>query len=209
MKQRSLISMVTLLTITMSGCTQQPSRQITKQINVETKQQLPTKPKESFDLKLDEVLESGANLIEIRGLEKNYKEGEKLSFVVDTKGQVGYLYIMSVDDSSVTVLQPNPDSPLEQMRGKRSFPEDFTDGAFYIKTVKNCKSCQKEKTSIYALLTKEPIEGIQQKIVDNKLLSFHKNSQQATRAMRGVERIHVKTSGRANLSIGKTEFFVE
>jgi len=202
---KKLISTVVLVAITMNGCTKQPinnSRQA-----VINRPQIIEKP--SPDIKLEDILKEKGNFIEISGLEKKYKEGENLSFVVDTKGKIGYLYIMSVDNDSVTVLQPNPDSPLEEMRGKRSFPEDFTDGRFYIKTVKHCKSCEKEKTTLYALLTKKPIEGIDKTITGDNLLSFYKNSQKAKKVTRGIERVTIKNNNNANLSIGKADFFVE
>ena len=204
---KRLVSTIVLVAITMSGCTQQPTNNSRQAIVVKTRYQAMQKP--NLDITLEDVLKEKSNLIEVRGLEKNYKEGENLSFVVDTKGKIGYLYIMSVDNDSVTVLQPNPDSPLAEMRGERSFPEDFTSGAFYIKTVKNCKSCQKEKTTVYALLTKTPIDGIDKTITGENLLSFYKNSQQAKRAMRGIKRIHLDNNNSANLSIGKADFFVE
>ena len=115
---------------------------------------------------------------------------------------------MSVDNDSVTFLQPNPVSPLSQMRGSRSFPKDFTNGAFDIKAIKNCKACEKEKTTIYALLTKEPIANIEKRITSGKLLSFYKNSQKAKRVTRGIQLNIRKNSNPSNLSIGKADCVV-
>jgi len=203
---KRLVSMVTLLTVVMSGCAKQPVSR-SKQVVVAKKENLAEQ--QSYDMKIEDVLKEKGNFIEVRGVKENYNEGQNISFVVDTKGKMGYLYIMSVDNDSVTLLQPNPDSPLSQMRGKRTFPEDFTDGKFYIKAVKNCQSCQKEKTTLYALLTKKPIDGIKKKITGDTLLSFYKNSQQAKLFTKGIARVTIQNNDSANLSIGKADFFVE
>lgn len=203
MRRNSLMSIVAIIVITIGGCAKQPTKE-----GVDVKQQ-QVKPQENFDSNLDKILQERASLIEIRGIQNSYKEGQSISFIVDTKGKVGYLYLISVDKSKVTFLQPNPVSPLAQMRGVRSFPEDFTNGAFDIRANKNCKGCQQEKTTIYAFLSKKPINGIEKKITGDNLLSFYKNSQQAKIATKGINVNIKKSSNPASLSIAKADFIVE
>jgi len=200
--RKRLFSIVTIVVV-ISGCTQAPVKEIVvaKKNSIEQQQ-------DDFDVKLEEILTEKGSFIEVRGLNKKYKEGEKISFVVDTKDKVGYLYIISVDKDKVVFLQPNPDSPLSQMRGVRSFPEDFTDGGFYIKATKSCTNCEEEKTTVYALLTKRPIEGVEQKITGDNLLGFFKNSQKARGVMKGISRVSIQKSS-SNLSIGRAEFFID
>ena len=202
MRKRLFLSIVIIISV-ISGCTQPPVKEIVLVPKKSIEQQ------ESFDVKLEEVLKEKGSFIDVRGLNKEYKEGAKISFIIDTKRRSGYLYIMSVDNDSVTFLQPNPNSPLSQMRGVRSFPADFTNGTFDIQAVKNCKDCAKEKTTIYALLTKKPVENIEKKITGGKLLSFYKNSNKSKLATKGIK-LNLSSGGSfSNLSIGKSEFFVK
>ena len=205
MKKSLFILSITTMTILSSGCVAQGTKGFDVVKKIEPKIVVP---KEDFDTNLEDVLKEKGNFVDIKGLKQEYKEGEDISFVIDTKGRIGYLYIMSVDDSSVTILQPNPNSPLSQMRGVRSFPTDFTNGTFDIQATKNCKGCKDEKTTIYVLLTKQPISGIEKEITGDKLLSFYKNSQKAKQVTRGVKLNLHKSSSPSNLSIGKSDFFV-
>ena len=203
MRKSSWVSAVALIAIIASGCTKQPNKETI------TLNQPVRKQQESFESNLEDILQKRGSFIEVTGAKEHYKQGENISFVVDTKGQVGYLYIMSVDSSKVTFLQPNPVSPLSEMRGRRSFPEDFTNGAFNIQAIKNCQSCQKEETTVYALLTKKPIANIEKKITGETLLSFYKNSRQAKRVTRGIHLNIANSNSSSNLSIGKMDFIVE
>jgi hypothetical protein len=204
MKRSSWVSIIALMTITVGGCTQQPQKQ---QVMVIKKQEV--KQPKRLDTTLENLLNTKGTFIEVRDAKKEYKMGENISFIIDTKGQEGYLYIMSIDNSDVTLLQPNQVSPLSEFRGKLSFPQDFTNGAFNIQASKNCSSCQEEKTTIYALLTKEPIPNFREKITGNQLLSFYKNSQQAQELTKGIHLNYNNNNTASNLSIGKTEFLVK
>ncbi len=203
MRKSLWVSVVALIAIITSGCTKQLNRG-TIVVNKPT-----SKQKENFESNLEDILQKKGSFIEVIGAKEHYKQGENISFVVDTKGQVGYLYIISVDSSKVTFLQPNPVSPLSEMRGRRSFPKDFTNGAFNIQAIKNCPSCQKEETTVYALLTKKPIANIKKKITGETLLSFYKNSRQAQRVTRGIHLNIANNNTPSNLSVGKMKFFVE
>ena len=87
------------------------------------------------------------------------------------------------------------------MGGRYIFPDDF--GNMNIRATKDCKECEKEKTSIYALLSKEPILDIKN-INKEQLLSFFGGSQSKGLSMDLGEE---QTS--SDVSVGKLEFFVE
>jgi purine nucleoside permease len=214
MRTTRLISTIALASMLMSGCVVKENREMkipnTPNTSQKDKPMVINTPKQessAFVSTLDGLLKTKGNFIEIVG-KKSYKEGDNISFTLDTKEQIGFLYILTVDKNEVTFLQPNPVSPLNQMRGKREFPKDFTDGKFNIKAVKFCKKkCEEEKTVIYALLTEKPIDDIRN-INRNKLLNFHKNSSQAKKTRGAIVDI-INSSNSSQSAIGKMEFFVK
>ena len=138
----------------------------------------------------------------------SYKVGEKLSFDIDTNGRVGYLYIFSIDDTGeVTILQPNSFSPSTEIKGKFTFPKDFTDDKFEILAEKHCSNCENEKTTVYAFLSKTPIENLKN-ISDETFVSLAKGSKQERVLTKGFG-ISTKKQKNKNLAIGKMEFIIE
>ena len=138
----------------------------------------------------------------------SYKVGDKLSFDVDTNGRVGYLYIFAIDDNGeVTILQPNALSPLTELKGKYTFPKDFTNNNFEILAEKHCTHCKKEKTTVYAFLTKIPIANLN-KISDETFVTLAKGSEQEKVLTKGFG-ISTKKKKNKNLAIGKMEFTIE
>jgi len=111
--------------------------------------------------------------IAIEANKKIYKENESLSFIIDTKGEKGYLYIIAVDKSDVTFFLPNKFSPLSELKGRHKFPEDFIVKDVDISATKKCKKCPREETNIYAVLSKKPIVGIKN-MTGEELLNFIK-----------------------------------
>jgi len=159
---------------------------------------------------LSQLNSGGVTRLSLRG-GHNYKQGEPIQFIVDTKGAEGYLYIVYSDSKGeVGVLYPNPKSPLSEINGKYIFPRDF--GTMAITATKECRGCEKDKTVIYALLSKEPI-------LDIKNIN---QSQLATIVSGGaVQSNGAKTKGismdldagtqtdNSNVNIGVLEFFVK
>ena len=93
---------------------------------------------------------------------KVYRNKEELSFKVDTKNKSGYLYVFTTNDSGeIIVLYPNSVAPLSEIQGSYIFPNDFVSRVsserFSVKMEKECQDCVEEKSTIYTLLTKEPL----------------------------------------------------
>lgn len=134
----------------------------------------------------------------------NYSENEPVRFIVDTGKNEGYLYIIYLDNNGNTgLLYPNANSPLSEMGGKYLFPNDF--GNMNIRATKDCKNCEKEKTSVYALLSKEPILDIKN-ISKSELLSFFGESSAQSK---GLSMDLGGAGSSAQVSVGKLDFFVE
>ena len=215
MRTTRLISTIALASMLISGCVVKENRKMkipnTSNISKKDRPMIMNIPKQEsnvFESTLDELIKTKGNFIEIAG-EKDYKEGEHISFTLDTKKQKGYIYIMTIDNNDeVTMLYPNSASVASPIRGKRTFPKDFTNGRFFIKAVKHCKNgCEQEKTVIYAILTENNIDGIE-KITKNQLLSFHAKSNKAEE-IRGAIMELTNNSNSSQSAIGKMEFFVK
>ena len=206
---RAKLSILTLLTLTITGCATQPQILVTEK-KVETKVTTPTKIEVKESISLEEALQNlfrddSINKITIEASKKKYKENEILSFTINTKKESGYLYIISINKNEVVFFQPNPNSPLSELQGKHQFPRDFGNGAFEITATKECKECPSEKSSIYALLSKKPIKNIK-KMVGNQLLNFIKNFKNYDR---GFKIKTNKSNKNKNFFIGKLNLIVE
>jgi len=115
-------------------------------------------PQQPSGVTLSQLNSGGVTRLSLRG-NHNYKQGEPIQFIVDTKGADGYLYILYIDNKGETgLLYPNSKSPLSEISGKYIFPRDF--GNMAINATKDCKGCEQDRTVIYALLSKEPIIDI-------------------------------------------------
>lgn len=195
----SQLSTIILTTLLMVGCNNSPKPK------EEIKKPKISKPivQKTRGINLSQLNSGGVTKLSLKGAHK-YRVGEPIQFIVDTNGQDGYLYILYLDNKGqVGKLYPNPKAPLSQISGKYIFPKDF--GGMSITATKDCKTCAKENTTIYALLTKEPILDID-KIDKKKLLSIAPNTPQ-------TKSIYMDLGGEAtdnsNVNIGRIQFITE
>ncbi len=167
-------------------------------------------PQKPSGVRLSELNSGGVTRLSLRG-SHNYKQGEPIQFIVDTKGADGYLYIVYVDNNGGTgVLYPNPKSPLSEISGKYIFPRDF--GNMAISATKDCKGCEQDRTVIYALLSKEPIIDIHN-INKSQLASIiggepTKPSAVKTKGL-SMDLDAGNVTDNSNVNIGVLEFFVK
>ena len=135
-----------------------------------------------------------------------YHDGDSVTFELDTQGDQGYLSIFYVDGNDVTILYPNPFVQNKMIGGNYRFPDDFSDGEFTLEAYKSCQGCEEEKTTIYTLLTSEPITNLQD-VASKGLTSFNKESEQAIKVSRAVRIKAMKPTTQAKL--GKYTFIVK
>ena len=138
-----------------------------------------------------------------------YQTGSSVKFEVDTQQTRGYLTVFYIDKDDVTVLYPNPFVTSTPLQGKYAFPQDLAHGQFELEAYKSCTGCQEEKTTIYAMLTAQPIKNI--KDVQSKgLKSFGKNSNESKSISRAIR---IKATSKSTTSfipkLGKYEFTVK
>ncbi len=140
---------------------------------------------------------------------KTYNSGESVQFELDTNGDRGFLSIFYVDGNDVTILYPNPFVSSRELSGRYRFPQDLSNGKFELEAYKSCTNCQEEKTTIYTLLTSQPISSLSD-IQSKGLTSFAKRSEQSKILSRAVR---VKAITQASSSIkpqlAKYEFTVK
>lgn len=166
----------------------------------ETKPTTANKPTpviaQTTQVSVSDLKSAGFGTINLNG-KKVYSQNQTIRFSIDTKGKTGYLYIVYLDDKGETaLLYPNAKSPLTELNGKYVFPRDF--GGMQITATKECKGCEQERTTVYAILSKEPIADIKNlkstHLVQGKGLSMT---------------LPGDASSNANINIGKIEFFVK
>jgi uncharacterized FlaG/YvyC family protein len=138
----------------------------------------------------------------------SYSSGESVEFIVNTGSDRGYLTIFYVDSNDVTLLYPNPFVKAEKLQGKYSFPKDLSNGKFNLEAFKSCQGCQEEKTTIYALLSSEPIADINSIQSKGGLLSFSKGSNESKIMMRAVRVKATNNDNKFKPQLGKYEFIV-
>jgi len=199
---KKLATITATLAVIFSGCTEEkrvvpPTPQAPVTVNKPA-------PIQSSGVKLKDLQSQGIAMgITLKG-SPNYSQNEPVRFIVDTGKNEGYLYIIYLDNQGNTgLLYPNANSPLSEMGGKYIFPNDF--GNMNIRATKDCKGCEKEKTSVYALLSKEPIVDIKN-ISKSELLSFAGESKSQGKGLSMDLGGDAPTAG---VSVGKLEFFVE
>jgi len=168
----------------------------------------PTQPIEiTLQNRLDNIVQNSQNnQITISNKKSSYSTGEFVNFNINTNNQKGYLTMLYIDKNDITVLYPNPRLTSKPIQGSYNFPKDF--GNFKIRAFKQCKSCPQEKTSIYLLLTPQPLGNIEN-MSRNKMLSFAKGSTTDSIISKAVEVVDepIKSSSSGYL-IGKYEFLV-
>jgi len=145
--------------------------------------------------------------INISNAKGDYNTGDFVSFTLNSNSNQGYLTILFVEKNKTTVLYPNPKAFSKVIGGSYAFPRDF--GNFKVRAFKNCNGCQKDKTSIYLILTPNPISNIQN-MTNQKLLSFTKGSTMDMAISKDVDLIFdepTKTPS-SSVMVGRYEFFV-
>ena len=167
-----------------------------------TQNKPPAQPQAPTGMRLADL--KGAGVVASLALEaKNqYRENEPIQFIVNTGNAEGYLYIIYLDNAgSTALLYPNAKAPEAEVGGEYLFPRDF--GGMDIRATKDCVGCKEDKTTVYALLSKEPIVDIK-KITKDELLSFAPSSQS-----KGLKMDLSDSGPSANLNVGVIEFIVK
>jgi len=201
MEKRKLyqMSILVVASVIAIGC----SGEKTPQPTVEKKQAQVPPPVVESGITLSSLKSSGVSRVSLRG-DKSYKQGSSIRFIVNTMGKSGYLYIVYLDNKGDTgLLYPNEHSPLSELSGEYLFPRDF--GNMNIRATKDCGDCPQEKTTIYALLSKQPITDID-KITKEQLLSFGTKGSQSKGLSMSTGGSKVDNS---NLDVGRLEFLVK
>jgi len=138
-----------------------------------------------------------------------YQTGSSIEFEVDTQQTRGYLTVFYIDKDDVTVLYPNPFVTSTPLQGKYRFPQDLANGQFELEAYKSCTGCQEEKTTIYAMLSAQPIKNIKE-VQSKGLKSFGNNSNESKIISRAVR---IKSTAKSTASfipkLGKYEFIVK
>lgn len=129
---------------------------------------------------------------------KKFSANESLKFSIDTKDEKGFIYLVYVDKTGETsLLYPEDTTTQEKKSGKLDFPKDFDN--IDIKTTKDCKDCKKEKTTIFVLLSDDPIDDIQN-MNEEDLTNIQKKTKSRDLSLTEVKQ---------NILVNKLDFFVE
>ncbi len=159
---------------------------------------------------LDEMIDSGKyKKMYIKGSKDIYSVGEAVRFIIDTKGDRGFLTIFYIDGNDVTMLYPNRFVSPKEINGRYNFPDDLANGKFELEAYKSCKGCSEERTVIYAILSSEQITDIGE-IKSGNLMSFPKNSKKSKIMSRAVKlKVISQTKNYSKPQLGKYEFIVK
>jgi len=181
-----------------------PSTPSTEAVSTST---TPTSTNESVQETLEALMKGDRVKPMVLHYDKQtYREGESVTFALDTQGDRGYLSIFYVDGNDVTILYPNPFVQTKVLGGRYHFPDDLSNGKFTLEAYKSCGSCPQEKTTIYTLLTSEPVTNLST-IQGKGLTSFAKGSHDSKIMSRAVRIKATKPSTQPQL--GKYEFIVK
>jgi len=150
---------------------------------------------------------SGISKLSLKGT-KEYKENQAIEFSINTMGKAGYLYIIYLDNKGETqLLYPNAISPLTELSGEYVFPRDF--GGMNINATKDCAGCSEDKTTIYAVLTKEPVADMKS-VTKAHLMKF--SGQKSSKAQSKGLNLNLgsaSTGSSSNITVGQIEFLVK
>ncbi|MCK5855492.1 MAG: hypothetical protein KAG56_09750, partial [Sulfurovaceae bacterium] len=164
---------------------------------------------DSLQSTLDELIASGKiKSLSLKYDKSTYNTGDLVTFKIDTLGEQGFLSIFYVDSDEVTVLYPNPYVSTKKLSGSYMFPNDLSNGKFDVEAYKVCKGCTKEQTSIYVLLSPEPITDIKN-ISSSELLSFKKGSYKSKILIRAVKIKVASEKAGMQPMLSKYEFIVK
>jgi len=163
----------------------------------------------SLESILDSMVDRGlADRLDITSDRRVYREGESVKFTVDSGGHKGFLTILYIDRDSITTLYPNPYVKIKRVEGRYIFPDNLSGGRFELEGYKSCKGCDSEETTIYAILTEEPIEDIDRLRSKGGLFSFLKSSREESIVTRAV-RLKVSNSKGFKPLIGVYRFTIK
>jgi len=204
MKQQPLykLSLLIATAIMTLGCTPEKANIVTPVKTQVNKAQV------SSDISLAELTSSEVSSLTLKSTAKAYKSGDSIEFTVNTMNKAGYLYIIYLDNNGDTLLlYPNENSPLVELSGEYIFPRDF--GNVAITASKDCGGCSEDKTTIYALLTKEPVKDIKS-ITKAHLLKFSGEKSSKVQGKGLSLNLGSNNTGKAsNVNFGKIEFLVK
>lgn len=167
-----------------------------------------TQPVTTSGTTLSTLSSSGVSTLSLKGT-KEYKANQAISFTVNTMGKAGYLYIIYLDNKGETqILYPNARSPLTELSGEYTFPRDF--GNMNINASKDCNGCSEDKTTIFAILTKEPVSDIKS-ISKGHLLKFAGIKSSSAPQSKGLNMSlgGGSATSSSNINIGQIEFTVK
>ena len=105
-----------------------------------------------------------------------FREGELLSFKIDTNGNRGYLTIFSIEDGKPFIMTQTS----QPVSGVLDFQRDFSIKP-PIECYKSCGSCKQEVSSVYVILSEKPLT---QNIMETKGLNIKRDSSVGMRAFR-------------------------
>ncbi len=206
-KQLYRVSILVAIAIFAIGCSYNKTPKPQKHVKSKPVRVVPAKPS---GITLSQLNSGGVTKLALKG-GHNFKEGEPINFIVDTRGAEGYLYVVYSDSSGeVGILYPNPKAPLSEISGKYIFPRDF--GNMTINATKDCKGCKEDKTIIYALLSKEPILDIRN--ISQAQLTNILGGQSVQTSIVKTKGINMnldagESNSNANVNIGVLEFVVK
>jgi hypothetical protein len=198
------LSIIVATVITTLGCAQGEAKVETPKV---IEKQSSIEPASIGGTTLATLQSSGISTLALKGT-KEYKENDAIEFSVNTLGKAGYLYIIYLDNKGETqLLYPNAIAPLTELSGEYIFPRDF--GGMNINASKDCGSCSEDKTTIYALLTKEPISDMAS-ITKAHLMKFigRKSSKSQNKGL-NFNLGSTSTQSSSNINVGQIEFLVK
>jgi len=212
MNMKFRVSILVLSAILIGACSSdskpKPKPQKAKKENISKPKPTPAKPR---GISLNELKPNGFTSLLLKG-PKEYKSGEPVRFILDTKNKDGYLYVIYEDSKGeVGVLYPNPNVPLSEISGKYIFPDNFGIDPKSIVASKDCGDCKKDRTVIYALLTKEPILDIRNvnKTTLHNILGINDSSSKSKTKGLKVDFNAGANSNSGNVNVGVFEFYVK
>ena len=169
----------------------------------------PTVTDDSLQSTLDGLIASGKiKPLSLKYDKSTYNTGDLVTFKIDTLGEKGFLSIFYVDSNDVTVLYPNPYVSTKKLGGSYMFPNDLSNGKFDVEAYKACSGCEQEKTTVYVLLSPEPISDIKN-INSSELLSFKKDSHKSKVLTRAVKLKASSQKGGMQPMLSRYEFKVK
>ncbi len=147
---------------------------------------------------LDDIMNSGQAKVMTLKTQDSYQDGEKIELEFDSGSYEGYLSILYIDNTDITILYPNKFQPQEKRyQGRVSFPSSITT-KFELKAMKPYG-----RTVGYVIISEEPL-GLYGKGKGSVFKTLSRGSYAAKALLKGME---VKEKG--TMMIGKAVFDVK